>query len=123
MPEVHHENKLSNYIDVRQKVIHHKYLETVLFFPSQCQTCHAYCSFCFRWPQFVGMDEYKFAMRETDKLISYLRDHPEVTDVLFTGGDPMVMKGHILRRYIEPLLEANLPIRRTIRIGITSLSY
>src|SRR5690606_21796048 len=40
----------------------HKYRETVLFFPSQGQTCHAYCSFCFRWPQFVGMDEWKFAM-------------------------------------------------------------
>jgi L-lysine 2,3-aminomutase len=33
----------------------HKYRETVLFFPSQGQTCHAYCSFCFRWPQFVGI--------------------------------------------------------------------
>ncbi|MBT8243123.1 MAG: lysine 2,3-aminomutase, partial [Nitrosopumilus sp.] len=38
----------------------HKYKETCLFFPSQSQTCHAYCSFCFRWPQFVGMDEMKF---------------------------------------------------------------
>ncbi len=46
----------------------HKYRETVLFFPSQGQTCHAYCSFCFRWPQFVGMDEWKFAMRETELL-------------------------------------------------------
>ena len=35
----------------------HKYRETVLFFPSQGQTCHAYCSYCFRWPQFVGLDE------------------------------------------------------------------
>ena len=26
----------------------HKYNETCLFFPSQSQTCHAYCSFCFR---------------------------------------------------------------------------
>ncbi|KKL93461.1 hypothetical protein LCGC14_1874470, partial [marine sediment metagenome] len=42
----------------------HKYKETCLFFPSQSQTCHAYCTFCFRWPQFVGMDEMKFAMRE-----------------------------------------------------------
>jgi L-lysine 2,3-aminomutase len=30
----------------------HKYRQTVLFFPKQGQTCHAYCSFCFRWPQF-----------------------------------------------------------------------
>ncbi|MBL4864826.1 MAG: lysine 2,3-aminomutase, partial [Pseudomonadales bacterium] len=29
----------------------HKYKETVLFFPSQGQVCHAYCTFCFRWAQ------------------------------------------------------------------------
>ena len=50
----------------------HKYKETCLFFPSQSQTCHAYCSFCFRWPQFVGMDEMKFAMREGEQLVQYL---------------------------------------------------
>jgi len=42
----------------------HKYQQTVLFFPSQGQTCHAYCTFCFRWPQFVGMDELKFASKK-----------------------------------------------------------
>lgn len=103
--------------------IQHKYSQTLLFFPSQGQTCHAYCSFCFRWPQFVGMDEYKFAMRETDQLIEYLQLHPEVTDVLFTGGDPMIMKSRLLAQYIEPLLEANLPNLQTIRIGTKSLSF
>ena len=34
----------------------HKYAETMLFFPAAGQTCHAYCTFCFRWPQFVGSD-------------------------------------------------------------------
>ena len=51
----------------------HKYKETCLFFPSQSQTCHAYCSFCFRWPQFVGMDEMKFAMKEGEQLVQYLK--------------------------------------------------
>jgi len=69
----------------------HKYKETVLYFPSQGQTCHAYCTFCFRWPQFVGINDLRFAMRETELLIDYIRKHPEVTDLLFTGGDPMVM--------------------------------
>jgi KamA family protein len=101
----------------------HKYRETVLFFPSNGQTCHAYCTFCFRWPQFVGMDELKFAMRETELLVAYLRAHPEVTDVLFTGGDPMVMRTKNLQRYIRPLLEADLPNLRTIRIGTKALGY
>lgn len=101
----------------------HKYRETILFFPSQGQTCHAYCSFCFRWPQFVGLDEYKFATKEIEKLIEYLKDHPKITDILFTGGDPMVMKASILERYIQPLLDANLPNLKNIRIGTKSLSY
>ena len=59
--------------DIRLKGIQHKYRETVLFFPAQGQTCHAYCSFCFRCPQFSGMNELKFAMKETDLLLKYHR--------------------------------------------------
>ncbi len=71
--------------------LQHKYKETVLFFPSAGQTCHAYCTFCFRWPQFVGMDELKFEARTSALLVEYLKRHPEVSDVLITGGEPMIM--------------------------------
>lgn len=101
----------------------HKYRETVLFFPSQGQTCHAYCSFCFRWPQFVGMDEWKFAMRESELLVKYLQQHREVTDLLFTGGDPMIMKNKIFASYIDSILEADIPNLQTIRIGTKALGY
>ena len=101
----------------------HKYKETVLFFPSQGQTCHAYCSFCFRWPQFVGMDELKFASHESLQLVQYLKEHPEVTDVLFTGGDPLIMKTKLISTYINALLDAKLPNLRTVRIGTKALSY
>lgn len=99
----------------------HKYRETVLFFPSQGQTCHAYCTYCFRWAQFVGLEELKFANREAESLVRYLRGHPEVTSVLFTGGDPLVMKTKVLRRYVEPLLD--LDTVASIRIGTKALSY
>jgi L-lysine 2,3-aminomutase len=96
----------------------HKYPETVLFFPTQGQTCHAYCTYCFRWPQFVRLDdELRFASHEADALTAYLRVHPEVTSVLFTGGDPMIMKTTMLRRYIEPLLQPGLEHVSSIRIG------
>ena len=101
----------------------HKYKETCLFFPSQSQTCHAYCSFCFRWPQFVGMDEMKFAMREGEQLVQYLTEHPEISDVLFTGGDPMIMKAKMFSTYIDALLDADIPNLNTIRIGTKALSY
>ena len=101
----------------------HKYNETVLFFPSQGQTCHAYCTFCFRWPQFVGMDEMKFAMQEGEALAQYVKEHPEVSDILFTGGDPMIMKASLFAAYIDKLLDADLPNLKTIRIGTKALSY
>jgi len=101
----------------------HKYDETCLFFPSQSQTCHAYCTFCFRWPQFVGMDKMKFAMREGEQLVQYLKEHPEISDVLFTGGDPMIMKASMFSVYTDALLDAKLPNLKTIRIGTKAVSY
>lgn len=101
----------------------HKYRETVLFFPSQGQTCHAYCTFCFRWAQFVGIDELKFTSNEINLLVGYLCDHPEVTNVLFTGGDPMIMSTKVLRRYVEALLDPRLEYIHTIRIGTKSVGY
>lgn len=103
--------------------IQHKYRETVLFFPQHGQTCHAFCSFCFRWPQFVKLDNQKFAENSADILVDYLRTKPGVTDLLITGGDPMTMSPKLLRKYIEPVLEANLSNLKSIRIGSKSLSY
>lgn len=99
----------------------HKYRETVLFFPSQGQTCHAYCTYCFRWAQFIGDDELKFASRQGDLLREYIASKPDVTDILFTGGDPMIMRTSNLATYVKGLLD--IPHLRTIRIGTKVLSY
>ncbi len=111
-------------IDNRQfKGMQHKYDETVLLFPSQGQTCHAYCTYCFRWPQFQGLDDMRFATSNVSDLIEYLHLNPEITDVLFTGGDPLVMGAKVLRRYIEPLINKRPGNLTSIRIGTKTLSY
>ncbi|MFE0373438.1 KamA family radical SAM protein [Streptomyces tendae] len=99
----------------------HKYRETVLYFPGQGQTCHAYCTYCFRWAQFVGDADLKFSAPDPKGLLSYLADHPEVEDVLVTGGDPMIMTTDRLRNHLEPLL--GVPTLNTIRIGTKSVAY
>ncbi|MGQ5488448.1 KamA family radical SAM protein [Thauera sp. AutoDN2] len=101
----------------------HKYRETVLFFPSQGQTCHSYCTFCFRWAQFVGDKELRIASSEANALHDYLRKHTELTDLLVTGGDPMVMKTRHLRDYLEPLLRPEFDHIQTIRIGTKALTF
>ena len=102
--------------------VQHKYRETVLFFPTQGQTCHAYCTYCFRWPQFVQLDDLKFASKEIDRLVAYLKLNPTVSDVLFTGGDPMIMRTELIRRYVEPLMADDLEID-TIRFGTKAPAY
>ncbi len=103
--------------------VQHKYKETVLIFPSSGQTCHAYCTFCFRWAQFVGINELKFATDESMRFQSYLINHQEVTDVLLTGGDPMIMNSKNLRAYVEPFLKPEFEHIQSIRIGTKSLAY
>lgn len=107
----------------RLEGIQHKYPETVLFFPKQGQTCHSYCTFCFRWPQFVQGPTYKFASQDAATLHEYLRQNPQVTDLLITGGDPMVMGARRMRDYLEPLLREDLRHVQNIRIGTKALSY
>ncbi|NLO79936.1 MAG: lysine 2,3-aminomutase [Xanthomonadaceae bacterium] len=101
----------------------HKYRETVLFFPSQGQVCHSYCTFCFRWAQFVGDRELRFASNEADTLHRYLGRDRAISDLLITGGDPMVMKTRHLQNYLEPLLQKDLEHVQTVRIGTKSLTF
>ena len=103
--------------------VQHKYRETVLFFPSQGQVCHSYCTFCFRWAQFVGDKSLRFAANEASNLHQYLAQHPAISDLLVTGGDPMVMKTAHLKAYLEPLLRPELEHVQTVRIGTKSLTF
>jgi KamA family protein len=101
----------------------HKYRETLLFFPTQGQTCHSYCSFCFRWAQFVGDKELRIASNDAQRLQEYLRRNRGISDLLITGGDPMVMKTSHLRQYLEPLTRPELAHVQTLRIGTKALTF
>jgi L-lysine 2,3-aminomutase len=103
--------------------VQHKYRETVLYFPAQGQTCHAYCAFCFRWPQFVGDRALRFADDDAQRLARYLAAHPDVSDLLVTGGDPLVMRTALLERHLAPLLGPGLEHVRDVRIGTKALTF
>lgn len=103
--------------------LQHKYRETVLVFPAQAQVCHAYCAYCFRWPQFTGEPQHKIRSASPELLTAYLNHHPEVTDVLITGGDPFLMRTHLLRPWLDAVTAADGLRLRTIRIGTKALSY
>merc|ERR1719409_2377715 len=104
--------------------VQHKYDETVLFFAAAAQTCHAYCTYCFRWAQFIGDTDLRFAQKDAGSLFDYLADHDEVSDILFTGGDPMFMKTRLIANYFAPFIDPEfLPHIKNLRIGTRALSF
>jgi L-lysine 2,3-aminomutase len=62
-------------------------------------------------------------MKQAGLVVAYLKENPSITDILITGGDPMVMKSTILEKYINTLLDADLPHLKNVRIGTKSLSF
>ncbi|MDX1801749.1 MAG: lysine 2,3-aminomutase, partial [Marinobacter sp.] len=73
--------------------------------------------------QFVGDKDLKIASTDAAKLHGYLQAHPEISDLLVTGGDPMVMKTKHLVQYLKPLLEPEFDHIQTIRIGTKALTF
>lgn len=100
-----------------------KYIETVLIFPKNGQSCHAYCTFCFRWPQFSGLEHLKFASKEFENDIAFIEQNKDLTDILITGGDPMIMNFKVFSNYINAILESDTSHIKTIRIGTKVLAY
>ncbi len=101
----------------------HKYPQCQLIFDQSTQNCMAFCTYCFRHAQVRG-DEDMFLQRELEHVHAYLRKHPEVTDLLITGGDAGYIPSERLRAYVEPILtDPALRHIRTIRLGTRSLTY
>jgi L-lysine 2,3-aminomutase len=62
-------------------------------------------------------------MKDAELLVDYIKGHPEVSDILITGGDPLTMRTKVLAHYIEALLEADIPHLTNIRFGSKALAY
>jgi L-lysine 2,3-aminomutase len=69
------------------------------------------------------MSEYQFSTDRDRTYLEYIRKHQEISDVLLTGGDPMIMSTRNLASYIEPLLGPAFEHVKAIRIGTKSISY
>ena len=91
--------------------VQHKYTDTVLLLCNE--VCGAYCRYCFRKRLF--MDENDEVTKDISDGLSYIAEHPEVTNVLLTGGDPLLMSTRRLIEIFEALREFDHV--RIIRIG------
>ena len=91
--------------------VQHKYTDTVLLLCNE--VCGAYCRYCFRKRLF--MDENDEATNDVTEGLRYIAEHPEVTNVLLTGGDPLLMSTRRLVEIFDALRA--IPHVQIIRIG------
>ena len=91
--------------------VQHKYTDTVLLLCNE--VCGAYCRYCFRKRLF--MDENDEVTNDVSTGLRYIAEHPEVTNVLLTGGDPLLMSTRRLVEIFEALRA--IPHVKIIRLG------
>jgi KamA family protein len=93
------------------KGLEHKYPDTALLLVNN--VCGAYCRFCFRKRLFT--DDNDEATSDVTDAVRYISEHPEINNVLLTGGDPLIMSTGKLEKIIRSLRE--IEHVRIIRIG------
>ena len=81
------------------KGIIHRYPDRLLLLPTH--TCQVYCRFCFRREK-VG-SEAGLSKAELEAAYAYIADHPEVSEIILTGGDPLVLSDRRLAEIVSRL--------------------
>ena len=89
----------------------HKYAQTALILSTN--QCAMYCRHCFR-KRLVGMNSNEIAQK-LPEMASYVQDHPEINNILISGGDAFMNTNSLLRRYLETF--SSLPNIQYIRFG------
>lgn len=101
----------------------HKYPQCQLVFDKTTQTCFSFCTYCFRHAQVRGGEDV-FIQDDIRQIHDYLRLHPEVTDLLITGGDGGYMPVHRLEQYLRPLFDDPALLHvRTVRLASRALTF
>jgi lysine 2,3-aminomutase len=97
--------------------LQHKYPQTGLLLVTD--RCAAYCRYCFR-KRLVGNDTDEVAP-DFARVAGYISEHPEMHNVLLSGGDPFVLSTEKLHRIMDHLLP--LPNLTSIRFGTKTIAF
>ncbi len=95
----------------------HKYSDTALLLVNE--VCGAYCRYCFRKRLF--MNDNDDASTDYSAGLRYIAEHEEITNVLLTGGDPLIMSTRRLAQIIGDVV--SVPHVRIVRIGSKMVAF
>ncbi len=79
----------------------HRYPSRALFTPTT--VCPVHCRYCFRKNELNAQDE--LFQKDFDRTLLYLNSHPQITEIIFTGGDPLTLSNDKLHWYLKAFSE------------------
>ena len=82
------------------KGIVHRYPDRVLL--KLTHVCAVYCRFCFR-REMIGPDAAPLTAKELDAALAYIGGHPQIWEVVLTGGDPLVLSARRIKQAVSRL--------------------
>lgn len=91
--------------------LQHKYADTALMLITD--QCAGFCRYCFRKRLF--REGARETLRDWEPAVRYVARHPEITDVLLSGGDPLTLSTKAIAVIVRRILEIDHV--RTIRVG------
>lgn len=104
---------LHEHDDCPVKNLVHRYPDRVLFLITGF--CSTYCRYCTRSHMVAKNDKSHFGLRDFEPAFRYIASHPEIRDVLLSGGDPLTLGEEKLEHILNRL--RNIPHVEMIRIG------
>jgi len=90
----------------------HRYPDRVLL--KATQLCPVYCRFCFRRESVGGNAERPLSGSDFEAIFTYIAEHPEIWEVVVSGGDPLVLSDARLLALMQGLARA--PHVKVVRI-------
>ncbi len=91
--------------------VQHKYPDTALLLVNN--TCAAYCRYCFRKRLFA--EDNSEVNNDIDIGLAYIKDHPEISEILLTGGDPLLMSTRRISGFLLQI--SKIPHIKVLRFG------
>lgn len=91
----------------------HRYPDRALLVTTH--VCSMYCRFCTRKRATMKRGGWDAVSRDDHRMVDYVRDHPEIHDVIVSGGDPLTLPVEKLEFFLVNL--ASIPHVDVIRIG------
>lgn len=75
----------------------HRYHNRALFMPTNI--CPVLCRYCFRKNELFNEKElFEASLSDTQK---YLSEHPEINEIIFSGGDPLILSDEKIKKYLD----------------------